>query len=122
MGSSGLALPRLGALPLGGTAVGTGMNTPGVSPPGDRELATRRAALPRPRPLRGPVGQDGLVERRALRTSRSALNKIATISADGSGPGRGSRSSACRTSTRVVDHAGKVNPVIPEAVSRSPPR
>ena len=38
------ALPRVGELPLGGTAVGTGLNTP----PGWRERGRRRAGPARP--------------------------------------------------------------------------
>ena len=55
-------LPRVAELPLGGTAVGTGINTPpGFAAAGHRRARRRhRAAVDRgPQPLRGP-GQPGL--------------------------------------------------------------
>ncbi len=51
------ALPRLAELPLGGTAVGTGVNTPpGFAPAGHRAVAQlhRAAAVRGGQPLRGP--------------------------------------------------------------------
>ena len=54
------ALPRLAELPLGGTAVGTGINTPlGFAGRGDREAAPSSTGLPlteAPQPLRGAGG------------------------------------------------------------------
>ncbi len=64
------ALPRVAELPLGGTAVGTGINTPArVRRRGDRRARRRhRAPADRgPEPLRGP-GQPGLAGR-AVRAS-----------------------------------------------------
>jgi fumarate hydratase class II len=115
-------LPRLAELPLGGTAVGTGVNTP----PG-----FAAAVIERLREVTGlPVtearnhfeaqgARDGLVEASGqLRTVAVGLYKIANdVRWMGSGPRAGLRE------LRLPDlqpgssiMPGKVNPVVPEAV------
>ena len=74
---------RLCALPLGGTAVGTGLNAPpGFAPGASQALAERagpRAARGRG-PLRGPgrPGRAGRAQRQCAASWRVSLNKLAT--------------------------------------------
>ena len=117
------ALPRVAELPLGGTAVGTGINTPpGFAAAVIAELAARhRAAADRgPQPLRGPGRRDGLVELSGqLRTIAVGLNKICNdIRWMGSGPRAGLgeiRLPDLQPGSSIMP--GKVNPVIPEATT-----
>ncbi|HWS34961.1 MAG TPA: class II fumarate hydratase [Actinoplanes sp.] len=115
-------LPRLGELPLGGTAVGTGVNTP----PGFAAAAIRLLAAETGLPLteardhfEAQGARDALVEVSGqLRVVAAGLYKIANdIRWMGSGPRAGLRE------LRLPDlqpgssiMPGKVNPVVPEAV------
>jgi fumarate hydratase class II len=117
-------LPRLGELPLGGTAVGTGLN----APPGFADAVIRNLAGDLDLPLReardhfeAQGSRDALVEASgALRTVAVSLYKCATdLRWMGSGPRAG------LAEVRIPDlqpgssiMPGKVNPVIPEAVSQ----
>src|SRR5207253_1248273 len=117
-------LPRLGQIPLGGTAVGTGLNTHpefaarvrallheetglGISPPADFFEAT--------------AARDGLVEASgALKVVAVSLTKIANdIRWMGSGPRAGLaelRLPELQKGSSIMP--GKVNPVIPEVVTQ----
>jgi fumarate hydratase class II len=117
-------LARVGELPLGGTAVGTGLN----APPGFAERVVTRLASELGLPLReardhfeAQGSRDALVEASgALRTVAVSLYKCATdIRWMGSGPRAG------LAEVHIPDlqpgssiMPGKVNPVIPEAVSQ----
>jgi len=117
-------LPRLGELPLGGTAVGTGLNAPA----GFAAAVLRRLASELSLPLseardhfEAQGSRDALVEASgALRTVAVSLYKCATdLRWMGSGPRAG------LAEIRIPDlqpgssiMPGKVNPVIPEAVSQ----
>ena len=117
------SLPRLAELPLGGTAVGTGINTPpGFSAAVIAEVARRhRAAAHRgPRPLRG-AGRAGRA-RRDLRAApddrRRRSPRSPTICG---GWRRGPRTGLAEITLPDLQPGssimpGKVNPVIPEAV------
>ncbi len=118
------SLPRVGELPLGGTAVGTGLN----APPGFAAGVIRRLASELGLPLReardhfeAQGSRDALVEvSGVLRTVAVSLYKCATdLRWMGSGPRAG------LAEIRIPDlqpgssiMPGKVNPVIPEAVSQ----
>jgi len=120
----GACLPRVGELPLGGTAVGTGLN----APPGFAEGVIKRLAGYLGLPLteasdhfEAQGSRDALVEASgAARTVAVSLYKCATdIRWMGSGPRTG------LAELRIPDlqpgssiMPGKVNPVIPEAVSQ----
>jgi fumarate hydratase class II len=115
-------LPRLAQLPLGGTAVGTGVNTP----PGFAQAVITRlrdaTGLPlteAPDHFEAQGARDGLVEASGqLRVVAVSLYKIVNdIRWMGSGPRAGLRE------LRLPDlqpgssiMPGKVNPVVPEAV------
>jgi fumarate hydratase class II len=115
-------LPRLAELPLGGTAVGTGVNTP----PGFAEAVIGRLRDMTGLPLtearnhfEAQGARDGLVEASGqLRTIAVGLYKIVNdIRWMGSGPRAGLRE------LRLPDlqpgssiMPGKVNPVVPESV------
>jgi len=117
-------LPRVGELPLGGTAVGTGLN----APPGFAGRVISRLANELDLPLteardhfEAQGSRDALVEASgAMRTVVVSLYKCATdIRWMGSGPRAG------LAELRIPDlqpgssiMPGKVNPVIPEAVSQ----
>ena len=117
------SLPRLGELPLGGTAVGTGINTP----PGFSAAVISRLAEDLDLPLteardhfEAQGARDGLVEMSGqLRTIAVSLTKIVNdIRWMGSGPRTG------LTEIMLPDlqpgssiMPGKVNPVIPEAAA-----
>jgi fumarate hydratase class II len=117
-------LPRVGELPLGGTAVGTGLN----APPGFAGRVISRLASEIGLPLteardhfEAQGSRDALVEASgAMRTVAVSLYKCATdIRWMGSGPRAG------LAELRIPDlqpgssiMPGKVNPVIPEAVSQ----
>ncbi|MDQ3114064.1 MAG: class II fumarate hydratase, partial [Actinomycetota bacterium] len=117
------SLPRLGELPLGGTAVGTGINTP----PGFSAAVIARLAADLDLPLteardhfEAQGARDGLVETSGqLRTIAVSLTKIVNdIRWMGSGPRTG------LTEIMLPDlqpgssiMPGKVNPVVPEATA-----
>jgi fumarate hydratase class II len=116
------ALPRLAELPLGGTAVGTGINTP----PGFAERVISEVARVTALPLtearnhfEAQGARDALVETSgALRTVAVSLNKIANdLRLMGSGPQAGLaeiRLPDLQPGSSIMP--GKVNPVLPEAV------
>ncbi|WP_305094287.1 class II fumarate hydratase [Prescottella sp. R16] len=118
-------LPRLGELPIGGTAVGTGLNAPdGFGPRVVAELV-RTTDLDALRPARNSfeaqAARDGLVELSgALRTVAVSLTKIANdVRWMGSGPltGLGEiRLPDLQPGSSIMP--GKVNPVLPEAVTQ----
>jgi len=118
------SLPRLGQIPLGGTAVGTGLNT-------HPEFAERvRAKLvadtglpigPPADPFESQAARDGLVEASgALKTVAVSLTKIANdIRFLGSGPRAGLAElflPELQKGSSIMP--GKVNPVIPEVVTQ----
>jgi fumarate hydratase, class II len=117
-------LPRLGQIPLGGTATGTGLNT-------HPEFAQRvRARLQEDTgleisapadPFESQAARDGLVEASgALKTVAVSLTKIANdIRFMGSGPRAGLAEIALpelQKGSSIMP--GKVNPVIPEVVTQ----
>ena len=117
-------LGRLGQIPLGGTAVGTGMNT-------HPEFAERvRARLvadtglkisPPADPFESQAARDGLVEASgALKTLAVSLTKIANdLRFMGSGPRAGLAEiflPELQKGSSIMP--GKVNPVIPEVVTQ----
>ncbi|RAY14377.1 aspartate ammonia-lyase [Actinomadura craniellae] len=116
------ALPRLAELPLGGTAVGTGLNTP----PGFAARVIAEVARATGLPLReardhfeAQGARDALVETSgALRTIAVSLTKISNdLRWMGSGPRAGLaeiRLPDLQPGSSIMP--GKVNPVIPEAV------
>ncbi|MGI5246609.1 class II fumarate hydratase [Dactylosporangium sp. CA-139066] len=115
-------LPRVAELPLGGTAVGTGLNTP----PGFAAATIARLAEATGLPLtearnhfEAQGARDALVEASGtVRTIAAGLYKIANdIRWMGSGPRAGLRELAIpdlQPGSSIMP--GKVNPVIPEAV------
>ncbi|MEU4428846.1 class II fumarate hydratase [Actinoplanes sp. NPDC024001] len=115
-------LPRLGELPLGGTAVGTGVNTPPGFAPAVIELLKEETGLPLSEArdhFEAQGARDALVEASGqLRVVATGLYKIANdIRWMGSGPRAGLRE------LRLPDlqpgssiMPGKVNPVVPEMV------
>jgi fumarate hydratase class II len=118
------ALPRLGQIPLGGTAVGTGLNT-------HPEFAARvRARLAEDTgltidapadPFEAQAARDGLVEASgALKTLAVSLTKIANdLRFMGSGPRAGLAEiflPELQKGSSIMP--GKVNPVIPEVVTQ----
>ena len=110
------ALPRLAELPLGGTAVGTGINTPpGFAAAVIDELAERpgcRCTEARNH-FEAQGARDALVEASGqLRTIAVSLNKIANdLRWMGSGPRAGLGEIApARPAAGLVDHAGQGEP------------
>ncbi|QXW02136.1 MULTISPECIES: class II fumarate hydratase [Rhodococcus] len=119
------ALPRLGELPIGGTAVGTGLNAPdGFGPKVVAELVKSTgvdALTPAKNSFEAQAARDGLVEASgALRTIAVSLTKIANdIRWMGSGPLTGLGEIALpdlQPGSSIMP--GKVNPVLPEAVTQ----
>ncbi|MFF5260710.1 class II fumarate hydratase [Actinomadura viridis] len=117
-------LPRLAELPLGGTAVGTGINTPeGFAARVIAEIA-RATGLPLTEArdhFEAQGARDGLVETSgALRTIAVGLTKIVNdLRWMGSGPRAGLaeiRLPDLQPGSSIMP--GKVNPVIPEAVAQ----
>jgi len=117
-------LPRLGKVPLGGTATGTGLNT-------HPDFASRvRARLqedtgleisPPADPFESQAARDGIVEASgALKVLAVSLTKIANdIRFMGSGPRAGLAEIALpelQKGSSIMP--GKVNPVIPEVVTQ----
>ncbi|PLW73307.1 aspartate ammonia-lyase [Streptomyces sp. SCUT-3] len=116
------ALPRLAELPLGGTAVGTGINTPpGFSAAVIEEVA-RATGLPLTEArdhFEAQGARDGLVETSGqLRTVAVGLTKIANdLRWMASGPRTGLAEinlPDLQPGSSIMP--GKVNPVVPEAV------
>ena len=120
----GDALPRLGQIPLGGTAVGTGLNT-------HPEFASRVRARVQEEtgleisapadPFESQAARDALVETSgALKTVAVSLTKIANdLRFMGSGPRAGLAEIALpelQKGSSIMP--GKVNPVIPEVVTQ----
>ncbi len=115
------ALPRLCELPLGGTAVGTGINTPSGFSARVIELIAESMGLPfteAPNHFEAQAAQDSLVETSgALRTIAVSLTKIANdLRWMGSGPRTGIGEITLpdlQPGSSIMP--GKVNPVLPEA-------
>jgi fumarate hydratase, class II len=117
-------LGRLGEVPLGGTATGTGLNTHHQF--ADRVRArlaaeTGLAVLPPADPFEAQAARDALVEASgALKTVAVSLTKIANdIRLMGSGPRAGLAEIALpelQKGSSIMP--GKVNPVIPEVVTQ----
>jgi fumarate hydratase class II len=116
------ALPRLGQIPLGGTATGTGLNTHPefAAHVRDRLAAASGLAISPPAdPFESQAARDGLVEASgALKTVAVSLTKIANdIRWMGSGPRTGLAEIVIpelQKGSSIMP--GKVNPVIPEVV------
>ncbi|MFD1716619.1 class II fumarate hydratase [Georgenia deserti] len=114
-------MPRLAELPLGGTAVGTGINTPAGFSQRVIELIAEHTGLPlveASNHFEAQAAQDSLVETSgALRTIAVSLTKIANdLRWMGSGPNTGLgelRLPDLQPGSSIMP--GKVNPVIPEA-------
>ncbi|MEV0059359.1 class II fumarate hydratase [Nocardia sp. NPDC050718] len=118
-------LPRLGELPIGGTAVGTGLNAPagfGTKVVAELVRSTGIDALREAKDhFEAQAARDGLVEASgALRTIAVSLTKIANdIRWMGSGPltGLGElQLPDLQPGSSIMP--GKVNPVLPEAVTQ----
>ena len=115
------ALPRLCELPLGGTAVGTGINTPPGFSARVIELVAEHTGLPLVEAhnhFEAQAAQDSLVETSgAVRTIAVSLVKIANdLRWMGSGPRTGLGELALpdlQPGSSIMP--GKVNPVLPEA-------
>jgi len=116
------ALPRVAEVPLGGTAVGTGINTPLGFPQLVIELLTQETELPITEArnhFEAQANRDALVEASgALRTIAVSLTKISNdLRWMGSGPNTGLGElhiPDLQPGSSIMP--GKVNPVIPEAV------
>jgi fumarate hydratase, class II len=114
--------PRLAELPLGGTAVGTGLNAPPeFAPKVIARLAERTGCpfVPAPNRFEAMAGKDAAVETSgALKTIAASLTKIANdVRWLASGPrcGIGEISiPSLQPGSSIMP--GKVNPVIPESV------
>jgi fumarate hydratase class II len=117
-------LERLGKIPLGGTAVGTGLNThPEFAERVRAKLAqaTGLAISPPADPFESQAARDGLVETSgALKTLAVSLTKIANdLRFLGSGPRAGLTEiflPELQKGSSIMP--GKVNPVIPEVVTQ----
>ena len=116
------ALPRVAEVPLGGTAVGTGINTPAGFPQRVIALLIEDTHLPLTEArnhFEAQSARDGLVELSgALRTVAVSLTKICNdLRWMGSGPNTGLGEISIpdlQPGSSIMP--GKVNPVIPEAV------
>ena len=116
------ALPRAGEVPLGGTAVGTGINTPPGFSARVIELLVEDTGLPLREArdhFEAQSSRDGLVELSgALRTVAVSLTKICNdLRWMGSGPNTGLGEiflPDLQPGSSIMP--GKVNPVVPEAV------
>ncbi|WP_443095128.1 class II fumarate hydratase [Rothia koreensis] len=116
------ALPRVGEVPLGGTAVGTGINTPDGFSARVIELLAEETGLPLTEArnhFEAQANRDGLVEASGqLRTIAYSLMKMCNdIRWMGSGPNTGLgelRIPDLQPGSSIMP--GKVNPVICEAV------
>ena len=118
------ALPRLGQIPLGGTAVGTGLNTHPEFAARVRELLAEETGLPISAPadpFEAQAARDGIVEvSGALKTVAVSLTKVANdIRFLGSGPRAGlAEISLPELQKGSSIMPGKVNPVMPEVVTQ----
>ncbi|CAG6394118.1 fumarase C [Actinacidiphila cocklensis] len=116
------SLPRLAELPLGGTAVGTGINTPPGFPAAVIAEVARATGLPLTEArdhFEAQGARDGVVETSGqLRTIAVGLTKIANdLRWMASGPRTGLAEIALpdlQPGSSIMP--GKVNPVVPEAV------
>jgi fumarate hydratase class II len=116
------ALPRAAEVPLGGTAVGTGINTPAGFPQRVIALLAQDTGLPLTEArnhFEAQSARDGLVELSgALRTIAVSVTKICNdLRWMGSGPNTGLGEISLpdlQPGSSIMP--GKVNPVIPEAV------
>jgi len=116
------ALPRVAEVPLGGTAVGTGINTPAGFPQKVIAELAADSGLPITEAkdhFEAQGARDGLVEASgALRTIAVSLTKICNdLRWMGSGPNTGLAELSIpdlQPGSSIMP--GKVNPVIPEAV------
>jgi fumarate hydratase class II len=117
-------LGRLGKIPLGGTAVGTGLNTHPEFAARVRERLAADTGLPispPADPFESQAARDGLVEASgALKTVAVSLTKIANdLRFMGSGPRAGLAEiflPELQKGSSIMP--GKVNPVIPEVVTQ----
>jgi fumarate hydratase, class II len=115
---------RLGQIPLGGTAVGTGLNTHPEFAAKVRELLAADTGLhisPPADPFEAQAARDGLVEASgALKVVAVSLTKIANdLRLMGSGPRAGLSElflPELQKGSSIMP--GKVNPVIPEVVTQ----
>ena len=118
------ALPRLGQIPLGGTAVGTGLNTHPEFAARVRDLLHAETDLPVTAPadpFESQAARDGLVELSgALKVVAVSYTKIANdLRFLGSGPRAGLSEiflPELQKGSSIMP--GKVNPVIPEVVTQ----
>jgi fumarate hydratase, class II len=117
-------LGRLGQIPLGGTAVGTGLNTHPEFAERVRQALSEETGLtisPPADPFEAQAARDGLVEASgALKTVAVSLTKIANdVRLMGSGPRAGLSEiflPELQKGSSIMP--GKVNPVIPEVVTQ----
>jgi fumarate hydratase class II len=120
----GDASVRLGKIPLGGTATGTGLNTHPEFAARVRDLLAAETGLrisAPADPFEGQAARDGLVEASgALKTLAVSLTKIANdLRLMGSGPRAGLAEiflPELQKGSSIMP--GKVNPVIPEVVTQ----
>jgi fumarate hydratase class II len=118
------SLERLGQIPLGGTAVGTGLNThPEFAERVRARLSdeTGLAVLPPADPFEAQAARDGRVEASAaMKVVAVSLTKVANdLRLMGSGPRAGLAEIALpelQKGSSIMP--GKVNPVIPEVVTQ----
>jgi fumarate hydratase class II len=118
------AMPRLGEIPLGGTATGTGLNTHAEFAERVRKLLTDQTGLtisPPADPFEVQAARDALVETSgALKVAAVSLTKIASdLRLMGSGPRAGLGEiflPELQKGSSIMP--GKVNPVIPEVVTQ----
>jgi fumarate hydratase class II len=117
------ALPRVAQIPLGGTAVGNGLNTPSDFAPMVRAIlrdASGMGLITGPaNPFEGQANRDALVELSgALKTVAVSLTKMAQdIALMGSGPRAGIGElilPELQKGSSIMP--GKVNPVMPEVI------
>jgi fumarate hydratase class II len=117
-------LGRVGQIPLGGTAVGTGLNTHPEFAERVRRILSEETGLtisPPADPFEAQAARDGLVEASgALKTVAVSLTKIANdLRLLGSGPRAGLAEimlPELQKGSSIMP--GKVNPVIPEVVTQ----
>jgi fumarate hydratase, class II len=118
------AMPRLGQIPLGGTATGTGLNTHPEFAARVRERLSRDTGLAVSAPVdhfEAQAARDGLVEASgALKVVAVSLTKIANdLRLMGSGPRAGLAEiylPELQKGSSIMP--GKVNPVVPEVVTQ----
>jgi len=118
------ALPRLGQIPLGGTATGTGLNTHPEFAARVRAILSQETGLTISAPadpFEAQAARDGIVEvSGALKTVAVSLTKIANdIRFLGSGPRAGLAEimlPELQKGSSIMP--GKVNPVMPEVVTQ----